>query len=151
MPEPEQPYRLPRTVVPSRYERELAPDLDAEMFEGVVEVAVEVVEPVTEIVLNANELSLDDASLASADGGRVEVSASGSTPSRSARRSRLAETVEPGPWTIRVAFHAKLNPRFEGFYKSTFTDAEDDLRRSERRTSRQPMRARRSPAGTSRT
>ena len=128
MPEPEQPYRLPRSVVPSRYDLELAPDLDAETFEGVVEVAVEVREPVSEIVLNANELSLDEASLVSADGGRVEVSEIRLDGEAERATLVLAETAEPGPWTVRIAFHAKLNPRLEGFYKSTFTDADGQTR-----------------------
>ncbi len=70
MPETEQPYRLPRTVVPSRYDLTLEPDLDTGTFDGAIEVALEVVEPVTEIVLNANELRLDDATLTAADGSR---------------------------------------------------------------------------------
>ena len=73
MPEPEQPYRLPRTVVPSRYDLTLAPDLDAGTFEGDVDIAVEVVEPVSEIVLNANELELDGATLSDGDGRKIDV------------------------------------------------------------------------------
>ena len=34
MPETEQPYRLPRTVVPSRYDLTLEPDLDTGAFGG---------------------------------------------------------------------------------------------------------------------
>ena len=49
------PYRLPRTVVPSRYDLRLEPDLAAATFAGRVEIAVDVHEPVEEIVLNAAE------------------------------------------------------------------------------------------------
>ena len=49
-------YRLPRTVVPSRYDLRLEPDLAAATFAGRVEIAVTVREPVEEIVLNAAEL-----------------------------------------------------------------------------------------------
>ena len=47
------PYRLPRTVVPRRYELRLEPDLEAFSFAGTVGVDIDVVEPVGEIVLNA--------------------------------------------------------------------------------------------------
>jgi len=36
------PYRLPTTVLPSRYELELRPDLDAATFEGTVAIDVDV-------------------------------------------------------------------------------------------------------------
>ena len=53
------PYRLPRTVVPSRYDLRLEPDLAAATFAGRVDIAVTVHEPVEEIVLNAAELRID--------------------------------------------------------------------------------------------
>jgi aminopeptidase N len=52
------PYRLPRSAVPVRYDVELAPDLAAATFEGRVEIQVDVVEPVEELVLNAIELDV---------------------------------------------------------------------------------------------
>ena len=52
------PYRLPRTVVPRRYELRLEPDLEAFSFAGTVGVDIDVVEPVGEIVLNAAELEI---------------------------------------------------------------------------------------------
>ena len=105
MGESEERYRLPRTVVPSRYDLTLEPDLDAGTFDGTIEVALEILEPVTEIVLNANELRLDDATLTAADGSAVEVV---EDPHRRRGRARdrrsLAETAEPGDWTLRIAF-----------------------------------------------
>src|SRR3990167_6615046 len=45
-------HRLPRTVLPSRYEIRLEPDLTAFTFSGAETVTVTVTEPTAEIVLN---------------------------------------------------------------------------------------------------
>ena len=52
------PYRLPRTVVPSRYEIRLEPDLRTSTFRGEETVEVTVREPVADVVLNAAELQI---------------------------------------------------------------------------------------------
>jgi puromycin-sensitive aminopeptidase len=122
MPEPEQPYRLPRTVLPSRYDLTLEPDLDTGTFDGAIQVALDIVEPVTEIVLNANELRLDDATLTAADGRSVEVSKILTDDDAERATLDLAETAEPGPWTLVISFRGELNPRLTGFYRSTYTD-----------------------------
>jgi puromycin-sensitive aminopeptidase len=120
----EERYRLPRTVVPSRYDLTLEPDLDAGTFHGSVDVALAVLEPVTEIVLNANELRLEGATLTAADGRPVEVSKILSDDDAERATVDLAETAEPGDWTLRIVFAGELNPRLTGFYRSTFTDGD---------------------------
>ena len=50
------PYRLPRTVTPSRYDLELEPDLGAATFRGTVAITLDVHEATTELVGNAIEL-----------------------------------------------------------------------------------------------
>src|SRR5262245_9857187 len=52
------PYRLPRTAIPSRYELELVPSLESATFDGRVEIQVDVIEPASELVLNAAELQI---------------------------------------------------------------------------------------------
>ena len=122
MPETEQPHRLPRTVVPSRYDLTLEPDLDTGTFDGAIEVALEILEPVTEIVLNANELRLEDATLTAADGSKVEVSKVLTDDEAERATVDLAETAAPGEWTLRISFRGELNPRLTGFYRSTYKD-----------------------------
>ena len=122
MPEPEQPYRLPRTVVPSRYDLTLAPDLEGGTFDGSVDIAVDVKEPLSEIVLNANELTLDEATVTGSDGRSVEVSKIRTDDGAERATLDLAETAEPGEWVVRIVFHGELNPRLTGFYKSTYED-----------------------------
>jgi puromycin-sensitive aminopeptidase len=118
----EQDHRLPRSVVPSRYDLTLEPDLDEGTFVGVVEVTVDVAEPVTEIVLNANELQLDEATLFAADGRQVEVSKILTDDEAERATVDLAEAAEPGEWTLRISFRGELNPRLTGFYRSTYQD-----------------------------
>src|SRR4051812_10267240 len=60
------PYRLPRSVVPSRYDLRLEPDLAAATFAGEVAVTVAVNESVTRVLLNAAELRIDSATFAKA-------------------------------------------------------------------------------------
>jgi puromycin-sensitive aminopeptidase len=124
MEETEERYRLPRTAVPSRYDLTLEPDLDAGTFEGAVEVALEIVEPLTEIVLNANELRLADATLTSSDGRRIEVAKVLTDDDAERATVSLAETADPGHWMLRIGFAGELNPRLTGFYRSTYEDVE---------------------------
>ena len=124
MEETEERYRLPRAVVPWRYDLTLEPDLDAGTFDGAVAVAIEVVEPVTEIVLNANELRLGDATLKGTDGRTIEVSKILIDADAERAIVDLAETAEPGEWTLTISFRGELNPRLTGFYRSTYQDGD---------------------------
>ncbi len=73
MDELESRFRLPRTVTPSRYDIEVAPDLAAATFAGSVAIEMTVHEPVTEIVLNAKELDVSDGRVTDHDGREAGV------------------------------------------------------------------------------
>ncbi len=115
-------YRLPTTVVPSRYDVRLEPDLDAASFAGEETIAVTVKEPVTEIVLNAAELVIRSVAIEGGDGTVVQGSASLDEPSERARLLFPAP-IQPGEWRLRLRFTGTLNDRLHGFYRSTYKDA----------------------------
>jgi puromycin-sensitive aminopeptidase len=115
------PYRLPRAVVPSRYDIRLEPDLTTFTFAGAETVAVTVSAPVTDIWLNAVELSIDSVALEN-DGGASQVgSATAETESERYRLS-FATPITPGEWRLRLAFRGILNDKLRGFYRSTYKD-----------------------------
>jgi puromycin-sensitive aminopeptidase len=116
------PYRLPRAVVPTRYDIRLEPDLTALTFRGEEIVAVTVAEPVTEIVLNAVDLAIDTAELANDAGACLAAAA---TLDEATERCRLAfaQPVAPGAWRLRLAFRGSLNDKLRGFYRSAYKDA----------------------------
>ena len=115
-------YRLPTTVMPSRYDIRLEPDLEAATFAGEETVAITVGEPVTEIALNAAELSIHSVSVVTADGMTVEGSA---TLDEAAERARLLfpSPIPAGEHRLTLRFSGILNDRLHGFYRSTYKDA----------------------------
>jgi len=115
-------YRLPTTVVPGRYDIRLEPDLEAATFSGEETITVAVREPVTEVWLNAAELSIVAVSARDAVGGTVEGSAA---LDEAAERARLTfpSPLLPGQWRLTLRFTGTLNDRLRGFYRSTYKDA----------------------------
>ena len=113
---PLDPYRLPRGAVPTHYDVELAPDLAAASFDGRVEIAVDVVEPVDELVLNAIELDIAEVRV---DGSDVQWHLEPDT-------ERLVVSpvggLQPGTVSLVVSFTGTLNDKLRGFYRSTFKD-----------------------------
>jgi len=112
-------YRLPRTVRPSHYRISIEPDLDGASFSGSVEIAVDVLEPVASIVLNAIELDIDAAWVAV--GGRTHAA----SPSLDTETERLTlaldDSIPVGQATVSIEFRGTLNDKLHGFYRSTYT------------------------------
>lgn len=137
-----QNHRLPTEVVPSHYQIELAPDLEAARFAGTVTITVEITEATKSIICNAAELSVSEAYFTLVDNL--------STGPTSATREELAFTTDPanerliltrkpsnthqptdsgatrsfqpGRGKLQIAFSGILNDQLRGFYRSTFTD-----------------------------
>jgi puromycin-sensitive aminopeptidase len=115
------PYRLPRTVVPNRYELRLEPDLVTHTFAGEETIAVSVTEATAEVVLNTAELAIAEIAAENAAGDRVRGVAS---TDEDAERSRLQfdGPLTVGDWRLRLRFRGTLNDKLRGFYRSTYKD-----------------------------
>ena len=110
------PHRLPRTVLPRRYELSLEPDLDAARFAGSVAITATAAPGTVEVALNANELEIQSASI---DGVTVAFDVHEPTERLVLRP---AAPLAGGEITIRIAFTGTLNDKLRGFYRSTYTD-----------------------------
>ena len=115
------PYRLPRTVVPSRYDIRLEPDLTTLTFRGEETIAVSVAEPVREILLNGVELAVDEAVVVDAGGAEQRATVS---LDEGAERCRLAfaAPLAVGAGRLHVRFRGTLNDKLRGFYRSVYKD-----------------------------
>ena len=133
--------RLPSHVVPSRYQLELEPDLDAATFLGSVVIDVEILEATDEIVCNAAELEISSASIQLGDGTRIipdhhldadterlhlalptSLSTSLPTSLSTSLPTSLSTEIPAGPARIELTFSGILNDRLRGFYRSTYQD-----------------------------
>jgi puromycin-sensitive aminopeptidase len=115
------PYRLPRTVIPARYELRLEPDLEQATFSGQSVVEVEVAEATDEIVLNAIELEIDEAWVEQRNGDRIDADVRLDESTERATLT-LPSAIDRGEWFVHTRFRGILNDKLRGFYRSTFTD-----------------------------
>src|SRR5438132_8213462 len=100
-------YRLPRTVIPSRYDLRLEPDLNTSTFRGEETIHLAVHEPVSEILLNAIELQIDSAIVNAASSPQASSPmprACGISLDQTTERCRLtvATPLASGQWQLHV-------------------------------------------------
>jgi aminopeptidase N len=122
MTEPEDPYRLPRTVIPSRYDLTIQPDLGRSTFSGSVDIVVIVEQPVERIVLNALDLEIHDGWLSYDDGTVLRLERVDLDPEHQRASLWFEAPVVAGEWSLHLEFRGELNDKLRGFYRSTYTD-----------------------------
>lgn len=114
--------RLPRTVVPSRYDIHIEPDLSAATFAGEETIEVRICEPTREIVLNAADLAIGAAAI-EGHGRRLLGAIELDEPAERAVL-RFTEPLQPGTWRLFLTFSGILNDKLRGLYRSTFGAAD---------------------------
>lgn len=116
------PYRLPRHVIPTRYELRLEPDLVAATFRGQETIAIIVTQATKAILLNAVDLTIELASVERENVAAINASID-MEPQAQRVRLTFGESIMPGEWQLRLSFHGRLNDKLRGFYRSTYRDA----------------------------
>ncbi len=118
-------YRLPRHVLPTRYDLRLEPDLTTFTFVGTETITITVQEPTSEFLLNAAELEITEASVESGAGGGKGASQQAAVePDEPSERCRVTfpAPLAPGTWLLHLSFKGTLNEKLRGFYRSTYKD-----------------------------
>ncbi len=109
-------YRLPRSILPSRYQVEIQPDLATSRFSGTVIVTAEVMEATNQLVCNVADLELSNVAI---DGTAASFSIDDDTEQLIVD---LGSERAPGEITFSASFTGELNDSLKGFYRSTFAD-----------------------------
>jgi puromycin-sensitive aminopeptidase len=123
----EKDFRLPRDVVPTRYELTIAPDLGAATFLGRERVNLDVTSATSSIVCNAKELQISNATLSWPDDSPHRVDLDVSFDEDLERVTFTApRQILPGPYVLECDFAGVLNDKLCGFYRSTFRDETGD-------------------------
>ena len=115
------PYRLPRTVVPSNYRLFMTPNLEAETFKGTVEIDVDVLSSVESFAVNALELTVSPATL-TINGTAYHSTDPVFSDDFQTATFHFAQALPTGSGTLELSFEGILNDKLHGFYRSSYQD-----------------------------
>ena len=107
------PGQLPKTARPRHYTLRIQPDLAARTTTGTARIELEVLQPVTELVLNALELNIDSAALVDNPAHPVSL-----TPQLdpAQRTLTLPVALAAGLHVITIDYRGKIGTGAEGFF-----------------------------------
>ncbi len=115
------PYRLPRHIIPRRYDLRLEPDLTAATFTGEVTIALAVKQTTQTILLNAVDLVIESATIDGRQGQPLTATVE-LEPHTQRVKLTVGEPLQPGECRLHLSFHGILNDQLRGFYRSTYKD-----------------------------
>ncbi|MBI3474269.1 MAG: M1 family metallopeptidase [Acidobacteria bacterium] len=106
--------RLPELARPVNYQLTFAPDFEKNIFSGQETIAIQILKPTSEIVLNAAEIDFLSASITTA--GTTQEAAVAVDKVKQMATLTVAHTLATGPATIQIHFNGLLNGELRGFY-----------------------------------
>ena len=109
----ETPGKLPKEVVPVEYSIRIVPDVDRFAFTGMETVKLSVRSPVRQLVLNALELEITDASV---DDVSLPKSAIKIDKEKELLTLGLLSELKPGDHTLGLRFEGKINEAGQGLF-----------------------------------
>jgi len=116
------PGKLPKDVVPESYAVHIVPDLTTYRFSGTETVEITVKKPTSQIVLNALNLEIEQATLRGSKLAEVTL-----TPKLDAEQQTLsfalAQPLPAGRYTLAIAYRGVINAQPEGLYYDKYTTA----------------------------
>jgi puromycin-sensitive aminopeptidase len=118
-----QSYRLPRIVVPEKYEITLEPDLVNFTFAGEETIHVIVSDSTDHILMNALELEIQEATISNSRNEEFKADITLDTENERVKLS-FGKSLGSGSWKLHLKFTGILNDKLHGFYRSTYKDAE---------------------------
>jgi aminopeptidase N len=107
------PGKLPKEVVPTDYSVRIVPNIDKRTFAGTETVKLQVRSPVHQLVLNALELEITEASL---DGKPLPKSAIKIGTEKELLTLTLPSELAPGDHTLALGFSGKINQQGQGLF-----------------------------------
>jgi puromycin-sensitive aminopeptidase len=116
-----QSYRLPKTVIPARYEIRLSPDLDKASFDGEETIHVSVKSPAKAILLNSIDLEIIEAKAEDERGTMHSAELSFDIDNERVRLT-FSQEIGRGEWKLHLKFKGALNEKLAGFYRSVYKD-----------------------------
>ncbi len=118
----ESAYRLPDYIIPSDYDLSFEPDAPAGKFSGKETVLIEIKKACSDIVLNANELTVSSAAIKAS--GQKQTIPLLVSPQKNLQRINFhsSHKFQPGKYELSCSFTGVLNDKLRGFYRSTFKD-----------------------------
>ena len=117
------PFRLPRHVVPTHYDIRLEPDLDTVRFDGSVGIDIDVAVSTDTIVLNTADIDIKSATLLSPSGS-IAVAEMSYDEEYERVTLVLDATAAPGSYRLEIEHSGIINDQLRGLYKSVYRDAE---------------------------
>jgi aminopeptidase N len=106
--------RLPELARPVNYKLTFAPDFGNNTFSGQETIALQVLKPTSEIVLNAAQIDFLSASIKS--GGAAQEAKVTLDKDRQMATLAVGKTLPAGPATIEIHYNGILNDELRGFY-----------------------------------
>ncbi|MEX5747452.1 M1 family metallopeptidase [Massilia sp. X63] len=109
------PGKLPKDVVPLQYTAHIMPDVGANSFRGTQTVEIEVLKPTSTIMLNADNMQIDSASLAGGNIGTLRLDPI-LDKQQQTLRFQLAQPLAPGKYELALAFRGQINREGRGLF-----------------------------------